>query len=42
MGQLNKEMQLIIDKVNEVSQNQAGLENQIENILKEKGETVSA
>ena len=35
-------MQLIIDKVNEVSQNQAGLENQVENILKEKGETVTA
>ena len=35
-------MQLIIDKVNEVSQNQAGLENQVENIYKEKGETVSA
>ena len=35
-------MQLIIDKVNEVSQNQAGLENQVENIMKEKGETVSA
>ena len=35
-------MQLIIDKINELSQSHAGLENQVDSIVKEKGETVSA
>ena len=33
---------MIIDKINELSQSQAGLENQVDSIVKEKGETVSA